>query len=104
MNTLTGSSFYVQKPQDQYWNTGCTGYVIEAVPLDIKDNETPEFMRTQEYADTYLKVINPPKSDFSWRQVLKSNWIECSGPVRKLNFKEYTALYHSLRPNHPLPK
>ena len=35
---VAGASFYVQKPVDQYWNTGMANWVVEAAPIDTADS------------------------------------------------------------------
>lgn len=99
MSSVT--SFYVQKPGDEYWNTGMTNCVIEASPIDVSESGLADWRKTDEYVRQNLKVITP--KEFSWPFVKKSLWEECSGPSRKLEFREYVQLYHSLRPKHPLP-
>lgn len=99
MSALT--NFYVQKPIDEYWNTVMTDCVIEACPIDVSENGLAEWKKTDEYVREHLKVITP--ENFGWPFVKKSKWVECPGPSRKLEFREYVQLYHSLRPEHPLP-
>lgn len=100
MSSIT--SFYVQKPCDEYWNTGMTDCVIEAGPIDVSESGLYDWQKTDEYVRDNLKVINP--KDFAWPHVEKRMWVECSGPSRKLEFREYVELYHSLKPERPLPK
>jgi hypothetical protein len=98
----TGTSFYVQRPCDAYWNTEMSDYVVEAGPIDVTESGLRDWEKTDEYVLENLKVINP--KNFSWPHIEKSMWVECSGPSRKLEFREYVELYHSLRPKYPLPK
>ena len=99
MNTLTSTSFYVQKPCDEFWNTPMKRCVIEAESIDISETR-----KISKYAEKELRVINPKDFANDWSTVHKCRWIECPGPVRKLEFREYVQLYHSLKPEHPLPE
>lgn len=101
--STTSTNFYVQKPQDVHWNVGMhPNYVIEAGPIDLADSELYDFQKTDEFVRDYLKVIKP--KPWGWLTVKKSMFLECSGPVRKLEIKEYIELVHSLLPERPLPK
>ena len=102
MSAVASTRFYVQKPCDEYWNTGMTDWVIEARPIDISEKGLSAWQKTDEYVQENLKVLNPKK--FGWPHVEKEMWVECSGPSRKLEYREYVALYHSLQPGCPLPK
>lgn len=100
MSSVT--NFYVQIPADEHWNTRMTSCVIEASPIDVSESGLDNRRKTERYVRENLKVINP--KDFNWSFVKKCDWVECSGPVRKLDYREYVQLYHSLNPDHPLPK
>ncbi len=102
MSALTNTGFYVQKPCDEYWNTGMGDCVIEAGPIDVSESGLDDRQKTDEFVRDYMKVINP--KNFSWPHVRKSMWVECSGPSRELGSREYIELYHSLKPECPLPK
>lgn len=93
MNPLT--KFYIQAPQDEYWNTGYPTTIIEAEE-DEKNADKPSFSHS-------IKVIVPSFFAQSWSSVSKRSFIECSGPARKLTYEEYVDLVHRLIPNHPLP-
>ncbi|NGX28216.1 MAG: hypothetical protein K940chlam1_00391 [Candidatus Anoxychlamydiales bacterium] len=95
------SSFYVQKPMDEYWNTGIPDYVIEARPID-KDCLS-ELEKTDKFFHDQLEIISPEEVK-KHSPVNKRNWIECKGPVRKLSFFDYVTLYHSLAPKIALPE
>lgn len=95
MRTSTATSFYIQRPCDIAWNTGMRNCVIEARPIDAV------WEQTDTVAKTMLQVIKP--QDFGFSFVAKDAWVECSGPSRRLTFKQYVALYRSLYPEHPLP-
>ncbi len=97
----TPTSFYVQKPCDQYWSTGLRPCVIEAGPVDISESDLTEWQKTDEFVEEHLKVIHP--NNLGWKYVDKTLWTECSGPSRELDFKQYVELYHSLKPKRPLP-
>ncbi len=101
MSTSTGTGFYVQKPNDEFWNTFLSNWVIEALPIDISDSSLKDWEKTDTYVRGKLKVINP--KNFDWPHIDKSMWVKCSGPSRKLEFREYVKLYQSLNPEHPLP-
>lgn len=98
----TNTSFYVQKPRDEYWNTGMANYVIEARNIDPSEVRPSKSQKTNEYVQNYLKVISPIA--FGIPYVKRDMWVECKGPPRKLKFHDYVVLYHELQPNHPLPK
>lgn len=98
---VAGTSFYVQKPVDQYWNTGMANWVVEAAPIDNADSSLSSWQKTDEYVRSHLKVINP--KTFSWPIIDKGFWVECAGPVRKLERNDYMQLVHSIMPQRPLP-
>ncbi|HSX10568.1 MAG TPA: hypothetical protein VLF94_02490 [Chlamydiales bacterium] len=102
MSAVAGTKFYVQKPGDEYWNVGMINYVIEAGPIDVSERGLYDWQKTDEFVRDHLKVVTP--KSFAWPHVEKRAWIECSGPSRLLNQKEYVKLYHALVPAHPLPE
>ena len=66
----SSTSFFVQKPNGEYWNTGMTKCVIEAGPIDISEPGLLEYRKTDEYVRDHLKVIQP--KDFGWPFIKKS--------------------------------
>lgn len=90
--TNQATKFYIEKPGDEYWNTGYPKEVIEV-------DESP----LDEYGERSLKVLNTAEFAQKWPSVSSIFFIECSGPARKLNYKEYVLLVHSLLPNRKLP-
>lgn len=104
MGALTSTGFYVHKPLDDHWNISAAtpNYVIEARPIDEQTDPLYDWQKTDEYIRDNLKVINP--KSFGWHYVKKIMWVKCEGPFRKLKFRDYVELYHSLKSEHPLPK
>jgi len=98
MSITATAGYYVQIPGDKEWNTGMSNHVIKAWATDI---DLPTSKKTDDYYKNTLWVMEPPS--FGWPRVQRRNWIECDGPVRKLDRAEYINLYIKLKPGHPLP-
>lgn len=100
-SATTNTNFYVQIPRDERWCIIMDNWVIEAAPINPKDETLLEHQKTDEYVYEFLKVIAPKK--YLVAVVPKDKWVKCDGPSRPLDFKSYVALYHSIEPSRPLP-
>ena len=104
-----GTSFYIIKPVDEYWNAGMGRVIIEATE-EIDEHWYQKALdagvEEERAANAYttLNVIAP--ENFSWKRVKKGLFIECpeDGPARYLSYEEWFELVHRLRPDIPLPK
>jgi hypothetical protein len=98
----TPARFYIQIPEREYWTTDGGKWVIEAEPVE-NHPYLASYAKTVKHASTYLRIIKPGAGELSSEYVRKEYWTECYGPARKLDFREYVALYHSIDPSLPLP-
>jgi hypothetical protein len=88
----SGRTFYIEKPQDEYWNTMYPNTVIEGEDSNLADKWSS------------IKVLSPESFSKKWPTVHKQYFFKCSGPVRELSDDEYVEFIHSLQPNLKLPK
>lgn len=92
--SASASKFFIELPGDEHWNTLHTrGVVIEAQEQPIN-----------KWQHVVLTVLAPESFASRWPTVNKSDFIECSGPARKLDTKEYVRFIHAIEPRIPLPK
>lgn len=87
------SKFFIESPRDEYWNTGHGKQIIE-----VEEQSDDKANRV------FLKVLAPQSFASNWPIVSKEYFIECSGPVKDLDYRGYVHLIHSIKPNIPLPK
>lgn len=89
----SSSKFFIQLPQDEYWNTGYPAAVIEA-------EEQP----ADKWGYVSLKVLAPASFANKWPTVSRDSFKECSGPAREFDVKSYIRFIHTFKPNIHLPK
>ena len=86
------AAFWVEKPQDKYWNTSIRHVIIEAIEQKSKFSDR-----------TVFEILSPEEfKPFSGYRT--ENWIECDGPSRELPYDEYVDLIHKLLPGIKAPK
>jgi len=95
VNAMKKTSYYIQPPQDEYWNTGYSTTIIEAENTSSEDDRFAS-----------LKVIAPKSFKEKWPSVCLLYFIECKGegPARELKWKEYVSVIRRLMPKRKLPK
>lgn len=102
VSTSTSNHFYLPIPKGIIWHTiPLPRWVIEAQSFTKDDQDLSLSERTDEFAQQYLKVINPAEHRATY--IRKDELVDCWGPARKLGVKEYIALYHSINPVRELP-
>ncbi len=83
---MRAARFYIQRPADEYGNTGYPLAVIEATAEDL---DSPFGAR--------LHVVAPASFGATWHTVRTGyGWVETEGPARMLSREEWEGIIETL--------